>query len=164
MNSFRTGIALTLLLSASACGFQLRGAVELPVQLQPLYLYDAGNDALVNQLSLLLAENKTVLAESAAVAASSLKIVSQKQTRRVLSVDSLGRAREYELKFVVVYQLKSKHSDADNVVKLRRELSFDPVNVLASSQEEQTLYRDMQRDAARLILQQLQATSKPLTP
>ncbi len=161
---YRIVIYLTFLLSVSACGFQLRGTVELPAQLQPLYLYAAGDDALVNQLSILLAENKAALADSAEQAASSLKIVSQKQTRRVLSVDSLGRAREYELNYAVVYRLKSRHVDVDKVVKLRRELAFDPENVLANSHEQQTLYRDMQTEAARLILQQLQATTRPLTP
>jgi len=157
---YRSVFTLLLLLSASACGFQLRGAVELPAVLQPVYLYGAGEEELAHQLAVLLKENNTVLADAEAQAASRLKIVSQKQTRRILSVDSRGRAREYELNYSVLYQLRSEHINADNVVKLRRVLAFDPDNVLGASNEEQTLYRDMQRDAARLILQQLEAMTK----
>jgi LPS-assembly lipoprotein len=157
---YRSVFTLLLLLSASACGFQLRGAVELPAVLQPVYLYGAGEEELAHQLAVLLKENNTVLADAEAQAASRLKIVSQKQTRRILSVDSRGRAREYELNYSVLYQLSSEHINADNVVKLRRVLAFDPDNVLGASNEEQTLYRDMQRDAARLILQQLEAMTK----
>ncbi len=91
---FRTLFILVFLLSASACGFQLRGAVKLPADLQPLYLYNADNDELAHQLSVLLRENNTVLAADEQQAASRLKIVSQNRTRRVLSVDSTrSRAR-----------------------------------------------------------------------
>ena len=42
-------------------------------------------------------------------------------------------------------------------ITLTRELLFDPDSVLALDYETQTLYSDMRRDAARLMLQQLQA-------
>lgn len=161
--SYRTLFILIFLLSVTACGFQLRGAVELPAELQPVYLYDADDEELPHQLALLLKENNTAVVETDTLAASRLKIVSQKQTRRVLSVDSRGRAREYELNVSVLYQLKSAHIDAENVVKLRRVLAFDPDNVLGASAEEQTLYSDMHRDAAHLIMQQLQAMTKKTT-
>ena len=157
---FRTLFILIFLLSVSGCGFQLRGAVKLPAELQPLYLYNAGDDELAHQLSVLLRENNTVLAADKQQAASRLKIVNQNRTRRVLSVDSSGRAREYELHYSVLYQLKGQHVDAENVVKLQRVLTFDPDSVLGASSEEQTLYHDMQMDAARLILQQINALTK----
>jgi LPS-assembly lipoprotein len=157
---FRTLFILVFLLSASACGFQLRGAVKLPADLQPLYLYNVEDDELAHQLSVLLRENNTTLAVNKQQAASRLKIVSQNKTRRVLSVDSSGRAREYELHYSVLYQLKGQHIDAENVVKLQRVLTFDPNSVLGASSEEQTLYHDMQMDAARLILQQIDALTK----
>ena len=157
---FRTLFILVFLLSVSACGFQLRGAVKLPSDLQPLYLYNADADELAHQLSVLLRENHAQLAADEQQAASRLKIVSQNRTRRVLSVDSLGRAREYELHYSVLYQLKGQHIDVENVIKLQRVLTFDPGSVLGTSSEEKTLYHDMQMDAARLILQQIDALTK----
>ena len=153
---------LLLLVSLSACGFQLRGAVELPAQLQPLYLHEDGDAELRNELLVLLGANNVALAESDAQAAGQLKLGKQEKTRRVISVDSLGRAREYELNYNVFYTIKSKQLDAENVVKLQRELLFDPDTVLGADYEEQALYRDMKRDAARLILQQLQS-ARPLS-
>lgn len=157
---FRTLFILVFLLSVSACGFQLRGAVKLPAELQPLYLYNADNDELAHQLSVLLKENNTVLAADEQQAASRLKIVNQNRTRRVLSVDSSGRAREYKLHYSVQYQLKGEHIDVEKTIKLQRVLSFDPNSVLGASSEEKTLYHDMQMDAARLILQQIDAITK----
>jgi LPS-assembly lipoprotein len=153
---------LLLLVSLSACGFQLRGATQLPAQLQPLNLQEGGDGELRNELLALLEANDVALAASPALAAGHLKIGNQVQTRRVISVDSRGRAREYELNYSVYYTIKSAHIDAENVVKLQRELLFDPDNVLGADYEEQTLYRDMKRDAARLILQQLEST-RPLS-
>ncbi len=72
----------------------------------------------------------------------------------------LGRAREYELHYSVLYQLKGQHIDVENVIKLQRVLTFDPDSVLGTSSEEKTLYHDMQMDAARLILQQIDALTK----
>jgi LPS-assembly lipoprotein len=161
---FRYLFILVFLLSASACGFQLRGAVKLPAELQPLYLYNANDEVLAHQLLLLLKENNTALTDDAQQAASRLKVVNQNQTQRVLSVDSRGRAREYELNYSVLYQLKGQHVDAENVVKLQRVLTFDPDNILGTSSEEKTLYHDMQMDAARLILQQIDAMTKKNRP
>jgi LPS-assembly lipoprotein len=148
---------LLVLLSLSACGFQLRGAVELPAEFQPLYLDESGDEDLRNELSALLRANHAVLVVTEASAAGHLKIGKQEKNRRVISVDSRGRAREYLLSYSVFYTLKSQHIDTENVVKLQRELLFDPDNVLGADYEEATLYRDMKRDAARLILQQLEA-------
>ena len=155
-------LPLVLLVSLSACGFQLRGATQLPAQLQPLYLDEGGDDELRNELQVLLEANAVALAASPELAAGHLKIGKHVKNRRVISVDSLGRAREYELNYSVFYTIKSTHIDAENVVKLQRELLFDPDNVLGVDYEEQTLYRDMKRDAARLILQKLQA-ARPLS-
>lgn len=157
----RISLLVIILLSLTACGFQLRGATELPTELQPVYLYDGGDDELQEELVALLRTNHVLQADTEQHAASSLKIIRQKQSRRVISVDSHGRAREYELLYTVEYAFKGAQIDANNVVKLQRELLFDPENVLGASHEEQTLYRDMKRDAARMILQRLEAV-KPV--
>ena len=153
---------LLVLVLLSGCGFQLRGAAQLPEQLQPLNLGEAGDEELRNELLILLESNNVAMAVAPEKAAGHLTIGKQEKYRRVISVDSLGRAREYELNYSVYYTIKSKQLDAENVVKLQRELLFDPDNVLGADYEEQTLYRDMKRDAARLILQQLQS-AKPLS-
>lgn len=153
---------LVLLAFISACGFQLRGGHSLPDGLQPLYLNETGDDDLRRELTTLLRASKVELANTAELATASLKLSNQRINRRVLSVDTRGRAREYELNYSVLYTITSKQLNAENVVRLQRELLFDPDNVLGASVEEQTLYRDMKRDAARLIMQQMQAM-KPVS-
>jgi len=90
-----------------------------------------------------------------------LDIVSAKQKKRVVAVDDRGRARQYDLSYVLHYRLTGKNisrvgNDNVSVLNLRRSLNFDPDNVLAIGHEVENLYNDMRKDSARLILQRLQ--------
>ena len=149
-----TGIVIAL----NACGFHLRGDVQLTAQLSPLYIADSGPYELRSEIRALLRSSNVKLANSSKQAAAVLTIEQASPTRRVLSVDSRGRAREYEVQYRVRYRV-SRQSARPVVrnITLTRELLFDPDSVLALDYETQTLYSDMRRDAARLMLQQLQA-------
>ena len=160
-------IALTLLcLSLSSCGFHLRGQVELPDEISPLYLDAKGeNNLLLRELSALLQQpDKNNLADSEAMAKARLYILSARQLKRVVSVDSRGRAREYELTYWVRYgvTLMAAESLTENQtemreLKLKRDLLFDPDSVLAVSHEQDALFKAMLKDSARLILEQLKS-------
>lgn len=144
-----------------SCGFHLRGQIELPEKLSPLFLEPGTSDSDVyRELNNLFRANEIKLADSITESAASLKIIKSSESSRILSVDSRGRAREYQLNLRIEYQLKgNKISEVNKTVLLNRDLIFDPDSVLAINNERQVLYRDMNRDAARLILQQLQAFS-----
>ena len=143
----------------TACGFHLRGQVELPEQLSPLYVEAKNADSdLVRELYSLFRANNIKNSESKSGSSAFLNISQTNKSRRVLSVDSRGRVREYELSLRVQYSLSGKNiSDMDKAIHLTRDLLFDPDSVLAIGYEQEVLYQDMNRDAARLILQQLGA-------
>lgn len=149
---------VALLLLIGACGFQLRGEVKLAQHLLPLHIAESGPVELRNNIRAVLRANNIALAKQSSTAASRLTITEAKQSRRVLSVDSRGRVREYEMNYIVNYLITTGSSGSINKqIHLSRELIFDPDSVLALNDETQTLYADMQKDASRLILQQLQA-------
>jgi len=150
-------LPITFLLGA--CGFHLRGPIELPQQLSPLYFQVQSADQILSrELEILLQTNKVVLAESEKEAAAVLAIIRTTKQRRVLSVDSSGRVQEYELSYLVQYNLKiGKTINIEKTLHLKRDLLFDPTSVLAVGLESETLYKDMASDSARLILRQLQA-------
>lgn len=150
---------LFVLLVVASCGFHLRGEVTLANEFSPLFL-DAKTSApvLLRELKALLKTSRVEFAATNDEAASIIIIKAVKKSRRVLSVDSLGRAREYELNYEVHYLVSGKAIEStEKALKLTRELLFDPDTVLAAGYEEQTLYDDMAQDSARLILMQLQA-------
>jgi LPS-assembly lipoprotein len=150
-------IALGLL---TACGFQLRGAVNLsadvaPIAIQRNNLFDLGSE-----IRSVLEINKIEVTESMSAAKSIITLINESQARRVLSVDGSGRASEYLLIYSVRYSLESQSFEtAEFTARQQRSLVFDPDAVLAVENEAEMLYGDMRKDVARLILMKLQAKS-----
>ena len=159
--------SLFIILSAyllAACGFHLRGPVELSAEITPIFIEQSGADnALNRELRALLSQSgKNNLTQTKSEAKAVLNIVSAREKKRVVAVDNLGRARQYDLSYILRYQLTGKNipqqgNDNISVLHLKRTVNFDPESVLAIGHEVETLYKDMRKDSARLILQRLRA-------
>ncbi len=167
MSGLRRYIALALLVSLiQACGFQLRGALDLSQDISPIYLQQNNLFELGREIKALLNANKLQIAENEQQAKAQLALLSETRGRRVLSVDSNGRAREYLLNYTVNFSIKIKQTTGINqqgrqdTISVRRSLVFDSEEVLAVANQSEILYKDMQRDVARLILLKLQASSR----
>ena len=152
-------VAVILIGLLQACGFQLRGAVELSSDMSPIYLQQNSVFELGREINALLISNKIDLADDKKQSNAQLILVKEAKKRRVLSVGGDGRAREYLLSYTVNFSIKINTSKqaVDDVISLSRSLLFDPDAVLAVANESEILYKDMRRDAARLILLKLQA-------
>ncbi len=146
--------------TVAACGFQLRGAYDLPDHLSPLFLDKESMSLLLyKELRTTMRASDVELADDAATAASVLEISREKKTRDVISVDTLGRAREYRLIYRLTFTLnKSGEAVIDKSnIQLTRNLLFNPEAVLGVAEETENIYRDMVRDSAGQILLRLQA-------
>jgi LPS-assembly lipoprotein len=124
------------------------------------YIAGAENSPVYYELeSALLAAGGEVVGEADAASAI-LTIQSERYGRRVLSVDSAGRASEYELSLRLDYSLSTPEGEPlaqRDTVTLLRDYRFDPDNVLASGSQESTLQNEMRRYAVRQILRRLQS-------
>ena len=144
-----------------ACGFQLRGAIDLSEDIAPVYIEQGSSFELAREIRSLLATNKIKVVNKESQSKSTLVLVQEGRERRLLSVDSSGRAKEYLLTYTVNFIIRVKESsDISDSLSISRSLLFDPDAVLAVSNESEILYKDMQRDIARLILLRLQAISR----
>ena len=156
----RVTVLIVIVLMMQGCGFQLRGTYDLARGLSPMSI-QSGEFRLMQSLGAQLRVNGIRVLNSEEGAASVLRIEKVSRTRRVVSVDARGRAREYELKYRLTWRLDFNDSDgariSEKTIELERELLFDPDAVLAIGTEIDTLYEDMQLDASRIILRQLQA-------
>ena len=150
-----------LLLLLTSCGFHLRGAYQLPEVMGKTYVQASNqNSELIRILKRSLKANDLVVVDSVDAATATLKISAEIQDKRILSVDSRGRAREYELSYAITFSLQDHQSDSDvaeQTLKLEREFLFDTEDVLGKGREETTLIKDMQQDMVRLILLRLQS-------
>ncbi len=126
------------------------------------YIGGVENSPLYYELeSALLAAGGQVV-ETAESATAILAIHGERYGRRVLSVDSAGRASEYELSLRVAYSLTTPQGEVlagQDEASLLRDYRFDPANVLASGGQEEMLQNEMRRYVVRQILRRLQSTA-----
>ncbi len=153
-------VLLIMFLMIQSCGFHLRGELNLPQNLSPMFIEKNTAFELSREIKSLLANNSIGSTDDEEASNAQLELVTETKKRGVLSVDSNGRAREYRLNYTVVFSFKAQdiNIEMDKIV-LSRSLLFDTGTVLAVENESEVLYREMQRDASRLILLKLQAYS-----
>ncbi len=156
----RLSPVLLLGLLLTACGFHLRGALDLSDDMAPVYV-DAGSvQQLGRDIRSLLQDNGVAVTDSMEQAKTVLALKSESRQNRVLSVDSNGRAREYLLVYTAAFSMQVKPAKAEErSLQVSRSLLFDENAVLAFANEADVVYEELRRDAARQILQKLQAYS-----
>lgn len=166
---------LTAALTLAACGFHLRGSPELtggnaalPAEMAVTTIEAASQTSeLVRQLKRALRSVDIVVAEEDLPQAAVLSL-REGLDRRVLSVDSEGRAVEYELNYTVSFDVNRDDIDwriPEQSITLSRDYFFDRLDALAADRQEQLLRQDMQREMARLVLDRIRAASeKHFTP
>lgn len=159
----RYGLVLSLIL-ASSCGFHLRGSVLLPDDIDAVHLQVA-NPALGEEIKLLLEAGDAVIAPTNEGADITLLVTPERLGRRLLAVDpKTGKAREFELTYAISCQVLAKEGQTlmpDQTISLSRDLVFDPEAVIGSAREEEIIYTEMRRDAARQIMARMQSALNP---
>ena len=87
-------------------------------------------------------------------------VLSESRGKSILSLNSLGRVREYLLTYSLTFTVR----DSKGVellpateITLRRNMAFDETQVLAKESEEALLYRDMSADLVQQIMRRLAA-------
>ncbi|UVW28449.1 LPS assembly lipoprotein LptE [Massilia sp. H6] len=158
----RTLLALVAAAILAGCGFQLRGSNgQYNMPFKSIYLAFSETSPLGTELKRNLRAGNTVRIEDDASKAEALfDVLGESRGKAILSLNSLGRVREYALSYTLVFRVR----DANNRVllgpteiTLRRNIAFDESQVLAKESEEALLYRDMQADLVQQILRRLAA-------
>ena len=151
---------LALLLTLSACGFQLRGALSLPFT--TLYIENAGPEMGV-ELARAVRTTQTRVVDDPAQAQAVLQILSQQREKQILSLSGAGRVSEYRLLYRVSFRVRDAAGREwlpPSQIELRREITYDAAKALAKEAEEALLFRDMQSDAVQQIVRRL-ASMRP---
>jgi len=143
-------LLIFMLLLLTSCGFHLRGSVALPPALSEIAVKDRVTDIAPDLRHAL--ENAGIRVSDSAVM--QLMLRAEKYDKRVLSVDSIGRALEYGLSYTVKFSLKGGGEDksgamwiSETSITQTRDLRFDATAVLGTPSEEAQLKTEMRRDA-----------------
>jgi len=141
----------------SGCGFQPRGRADL--SFERIYVETSGFSLFGAELRRVIqAGNVVEVMDTADEAEVVLKVLSERQERKILSLTATGSVREFELLYRVGYRImdnKMVDLTAPGEILLRRDMLFDDTLRLAKESEADSLYRDMQTDAVNQMLRRL---------
>jgi LPS-assembly lipoprotein len=155
-----TLVGLALVLGLTGCGFKLRGAVDIPPDLNPLFIEAAGNSPVAAAIRDRLRGTQVHLAAHAKEAKLILRILSEQRKSRVVAVDRQGKVLSYELYYLVAFDAvgpDGKSRLARQNLELVRGFDNPDAEVLGKQLEGELLYQDMIDDAADRVLIRLRA-------
>jgi LPS-assembly lipoprotein len=140
-------IILFNLVTLVSCGFHLRGEIKVPDILKEFYV--VGN-VTSNDLSIVLYKRIEQVGITrvarATETSSTLSITRNNFVRRVLTVDSSNKASAYKMDLVVAFEVidnKGKTILKNQQLRQTREYNIDPLNALASGDQEKRLILEM---------------------
>jgi len=152
-------LAHMLLLTLSACGWQLRDSELLSEEIGRVYL--SSNSAyshFINNLSRTLDKAGVQTASNSSDGDYTIFILDIRNSRRTSTLNSGGRVAEYQLNqdvdFVILDKTGTRLSSVLTAT-VEKVFEFDEQDVLASANEEQTIKDQMNQETARQILNQL---------
>jgi LPS-assembly lipoprotein len=146
-------------LALSACGFQLRGLYALPFDT----LYIAQSET--SELRAIIKRNveassQTRVVTDAKDAQATLAILGDAPQKNILSLNSAGRVREFQLVRLFTFRVhdaKGQDFVPVSTIRITREITFNDAAVLAKESEEVLLWRDIQNDLVQQLLRRLAA-------
>lgn len=155
----RAGFA-ALVLIAAGCGFHLRGiggSAALPPSLSALRVAKTrggANDPITVAVRDALTASGARIVETGTLP--TLTLLDERVDSQVAAVrTTTAKAAEYTLRYSVSFQLEGPQPVPLQTIRLQRDYSFDPNQVLAKEREERELLRDMRDDAAQQIVRRL---------
>lgn len=158
----RVTVMVVVMLALAGCGYQLRGARNLDVGLERVYLEQGrsrGPDQLEYELRRALTYAGVGLTRDRDSADAVVTVHRENYDRRVLSVDpETGKVREFEMAYETRFSVHRPDGTVlveDQRITLERDYIFDETAVLGTFQQESALERDLREDAAQAILRRM---------
>lgn len=135
----------------------------LPASLSSVRVVMAGpaaNEPLAVAVREALAQAGARVVDSADAPA--LALLEERVESQVASVrTATAKAGEYTLRYAASFRLDGPQPVPPQTVRLQRDYTFDPNNVLAKEREERELLHDMRREAAQQIVRRVARSAGP---
>jgi LPS-assembly lipoprotein len=152
---------LALTASMSGCGFHLRGMGSDQSAIDEIHVSATNaHGEMEQQLERSLTEAGVRLVD-AGKAPWSLRLLTERHTRRAVATTSDVKVAEYELRFEVGFQLTDSAGKAvipGATVFAERIYRFDSASLVGNSAEETLLDQEMRRDVASQIIRRINAS------
>lgn len=152
-------VALVALAILTGCGFKLRGTVEIPPELNPMYV-QGGGETLRAAILQRLEFSDVRLASGHQDARVVIRIKGESRGSRVAAVDRGGKVIASELHYRVTFDAVVPGGGkqvSPQTLDLVRTYNNPDVEVLGKQLEADLIYEDLAEDAADRILERLRA-------
>ena len=158
MIAVRALASLVLIALLAGCGFQIRGQANLPFS--TFYLPPTGG-LMVELRRNVAAGTQTKLVTDTKEAEAVFTLLHEIREKVILSLDTNGRVREFQLRYKVGFQVTNPKGGSfiePSEIYLTRDVSFNDSQILAKESEEGLLYRDMQTDMVQQLVRRIAAS------
>ena len=145
-----------LSLAVSACGWHLRGQIDVPESISVMAVQTDDKELYRSLVEALDFSGVTVV-DSPANAKALLDLHRVEFERKVRTIDDRGKVTGYNLIYRVFFKVTSAEGEnlRQSAVVARRDFNFDPDLVLQAEIEERALRENMVEELTRSILRQL---------
>ena len=162
---FAASSASLALISLNGCGFALRKAPNFAFTTLYSCLGESSPLGVELRRSLQATGKVKVISDARFLneAQVVLDVLLDQREKVVLSLNSTGQVREFQLRLRFRFRLRTlagKELIPASEITLQREISFNESAVLAKDAEENLLYRDMQNDLVQQIMRRLAAVTE----
>jgi len=160
-------LLLFLCTVVSGCGFNLRGTDSAGASQARVFVDTARDSSIREELRKVLSDRSFSVVDNRDQANVLLRVADERQSQRIVSVQSTGKVSEYELSHSVNIQVAQsedsnlpqyKSGQASNRVEVVREYTYDQGGVLGKEDEADILRVEMRRELALQIVLRAVAT------
>lgn len=163
----RTQVIIILLLASLliACGFRMRGSgsdAQLPFR--SVYLDLSYGTPLERELrGAIMSQGGTVITKNAKEAEATVRILSDTQSRKIMTLNARGQVREFSLVYLLRFDVRETSGKvllAPQEIATEQIMTFSASQAIAKELEEKMIYTDLRNDAINQLLRQV-AKIKP---
>jgi LPS-assembly lipoprotein len=150
----------------SGCGFQLRGTgnqPELPFKTMFLGFPETSPLGIALRRNLAAADRVKVVNDRTQADAA-LEVLAEARDKQVLSLNSQGRVREYNLFYRLNFRVVDREGREllpPSQIVIRRIQPYNENQALAKEVEEAQMYREMQNDVVQQVLRRIASIKPP---
>ena len=160
---------LLLALVVTACGFRLRGALDIPDELKSIYITsEKVSPDFTSLLKRNLQLNGVTVANNVNDAALALHIYEERVRRRTLTITNAAKTAEYQLNMDISFDIQSPTGETlmeKDTVSSEKIYLEDTERVAGVKNEEAILKKEMRLGLIKQIVRRLQAVAvKHLKP
>lgn len=150
--------AFAFLMLVAGCGFQMRGALTTPAEMERTYIASVDRHSLFDRrLRAAMKAAGVQIVEDASAATATFTISIDETDQRVLSVSARNVPTEFEVFYTVEYGLDDGAKSLLEVQlrTLTRNYTYDSTLVLGKAKEEELLREAIVDDLVRIVLKQI---------